>query len=236
METHIRKFKFETIDELKSVINNIKRREETIHRLRTEKQPFPVNALIERNKKELAEFNQQKNLLEKKVNDIDIGLYDDFIREQIETNMKVVSEKSKITQRKKTESKNTLMNGKTAKTTKQQPKFKTKNYEPSTRDIEYEEKNYLKNCSSLPDYMHDKLRNMTNDCGYIWRDIWFFGLKPVESRSNNRLTLFEKVDGKFYTHIYETYPSKGIRIHSIFIKDKNGRKQLVEKHTKNLTN
>jgi hypothetical protein len=58
------------------------------------------------------------------------------------------------------------------------------------KDYKYFWKVYQKICDSIPDYMREKLRNMPNNKGYIWRGCHVFGNLPPEPGKN--VTLFEK--------------------------------------------
>jgi len=47
------------------------------------------------------------------------------------------------------------------------------------KQYDYHYKYFIKNSAKLPDFMRRNLQNMTNNKGYIWRGIWFYGAKPI---------------------------------------------------------
>lgn len=57
--------------------------------------------------------------------------------------------------------------------------------------------------NSLPEYIFRNLKNMPNNRGYIWRNVWYFGEKDPES---NIVYLTEPKKGFVYLH--EIYPEK----------------------------
>lgn len=50
----------------------------------------------------------------------------------------------------------------------------------------------------LPEYITKNLRYMTNDRGYIYRGVWYYGERPA--RSYDIITMVEKKSGVDYTH------------------------------------
>jgi len=84
-------------------------------------------------------------------------------------------------------------------------------------------KYFTKVCDSIPKYMTDKLRNMPNNKGYIWRGIYCYGSKRPER--NKPTVMFEKKRGNILV-IHEWYPSEYKR----FEKVGKERKRLVEKY------
>lgn len=90
------------------------------------------------------------------------------------------------------------------------------------RQMCYDYDKYASICNSIPDYMIEKLNNMENNMGYIWKDIWCFGTKPIRNQRNvDNITLFEKKNGIHYVHFYDKTNYK------LFEKDSNGNKKLI---------
>jgi hypothetical protein len=75
--------------------------------------------------------------------------------------------------------------------------------------------------NSIPPYMKKKLNNMPCNKGYIYRDIWFFGLNKKD-RDNN-IILFEKTRNFMLVHKI----SNGR--HDVFKKDYITNKQTFVK-------
>ena len=94
-------------------------------------------------------------------------------------------------------------------------------YRDPVKEMNYEERRYFRDCESIPDYLREKLNNMSNNMGYIWKDIWCFGFKP--SNGKNEITLFEKKNNKFLIHFYD----KNKKIYTLFEKDNNGNKKKI---------
>lgn len=62
-----------------------------------------------------------------------------------------------------------------------------------------------------PVYMQNKLRNMSNDKGYIYRGIVFLGKLPVPKGRPEQLVLFEKGENGRTTTIIHEYNKKRYR-------------------------
>ena len=71
--------------------------------------------------------------------------------------------------------------------------------------------------------MEDKLANMYNNMGYIWKGIYCFGHKPTTNRTE--YTLFEKNNNKFYVHHFDRVN----RIYTYSEKDVNGKKTVLQR-------
>lgn len=240
MEVQIRKFRNEVQDEINETQKLIKRAEENIQRLKSNKQSFDPQKLIERNKQDLETHKKALGELNKKLNLIETGEYEKTLKTEMEANKLLIKSKSETTKKKKQNATGSrVVETKTTTTTDaktdKQPNKQTNKYNnfrfPYERDIEKEmrnaEKYYFKDCASVPDYMREKLDNMSNNMGYIWKDIWCFGSKPVHS-NRKEYTLFEKRNGKFLVHHYDM----DRRIYNLYEKDNNNNKKLIS--SKNL--
>ncbi len=70
---------------------------------------------------------------------------------------------------------------------------------------------YQKNIATIPDFVKKKLREMTEDSGYIWREIWLTGEKkcrdPLYHLNDKHIyTFYEPVcKGKTIIHRYNKY-------------------------------
>jgi chloramphenicol O-acetyltransferase len=95
-----------------------------------------------------------------------------------------------------------------------------KNFE---RDFNYTEKQYFKDVATIPDNLLEKLKNMPNNKGYIWRNIWCFGEKPVSHI--NEYTLYEKQNQKYLVHVYDLRT----RTYSLYDKDNTGKQHLMNR-------
>lgn len=88
------------------------------------------------------------------------------------------------------------------------------------REYNYGYEQYMKAVNTLPDYMRENLKQMSNNKGYIWRSCWFLGEKPREK--NALVTLFEKIKGNI-TRIHEIDKYQ----HKIFEKYGKEKKVLI---------
>lgn len=216
-----RRFRNEVLDDLQQAQNALKRKEDTLHRLKTEKQPFAVAPLIEKNKRERVELEEKIQELEQKLKDIDCGKYEDTLKEAMKQNSKEAALKAEKTKEKKSKTQN-LFN----KTfVKQKPRSPWRpSYQNDHRDYNY----FLKVVDSLPEDKADKLKRMTNNTGFIWRGTWFMGEQPERKGDGNEVIMHEKRGDKYLLHKY-VYSSDGGGEHFIYQKGERGRKTLLER-------
>lgn len=59
-------------------------------------------------------------------------------------------------------------------------------------------KHFLKAADTLPDYMEKDLRNMPNNEGYIWKNVYFYGLR--DNNNNGLTTITENRKGYKIIH------------------------------------
>lgn len=86
--------------------------------------------------------------------------------------------------------------------------------------------------TDLPQYMKDNLDRMTNDKGYIYRGIWYFGKKMVH---NNLLTMYENIKGIQYIHEYYWDEKYGKKIYRLYEKlSKNAMPVLLDEKISNI--
>ena len=251
-EQNIRKIRREIEEEISYNQKLITRHEETIQRLRTGKHPFPVGQKIDNTKKEIVIIKEKLENLNNKLNDLNLGKLDEQIKEQITENMKNIKYKGETTKKRKQEQNDMMKSKKSTKTTKTtkinssgiknddkspnkssitnvKPKSPQKNHyrnyhnnQNNERQMSYDYDRYMNICLSMPDYMIDKLNNMENNMGYIWKDIWCFGSKPIKNtRHQDNITLFEKKNGIQYVHFYDSTTYK------LYEKDNRGNKKLI---------
>jgi len=88
------------------------------------------------------------------------------------------------------------------------------------KDFGYYYRVYCKANETLPDYMRENLADMPNNKGYIWRDCWFMGEKPLEEGQPS--IMFEKKKGGIM-HIHEIDQYS----HKIYEKNGKEKKRLI---------
>ena len=112
-----------------------------------------------------------------------------------------------------------------------------KEYNQQKRSHYRSEKDYvffynkmLKIDDEMPPYMKNSLENMTQDLGYIYKGIWYFGMKPP--KRTNQLTMFERINGIQFIHDYYYDYFNKQKIYSLYEKlDKRSPKTLISTQT-----
>lgn len=222
LENYTRRVRNETLEDLALLTKSIERIETTIERLRSSKSGFNPKTVIERNQAEMARLRSEQQALELKLEQIDNGLYEEKMKEELEHNRELIEQKTLQTKRKKESNAGSApTNSANKPTNKHYPYYQ--NRSAHERDFAYAEKQFYRDVASLPDHLADKLKNMPANLGYIWKDIWFFGIKPAEQ--SNEFSLFEKQGGRFLTHVYNQ-KNKEYRLYE---KDQSGRRHLLER-------
>ena len=87
---------------------------------------------------------------------------------------------------------------------------------------------YVKNSNRLPGYMKKNLKKMSNNKGYRWNNIIFFGDKPCKTYTNDSV-IFEK-DRKNTLYIHEW---KG-NTTTLYKKERDQPNELISSHTSQL--
>lgn len=231
ISNQVRIYRNELEQELGFVERGISHCEETIRRLTTENQPFPVANLVKKNREKLADLETQAKDLARKIEDVDNGSYDVKLKQVLAANREEAARKAALTKQKKSGS-NNMIQGKSSgapKTQKQKREekkqqaiqFNQRKRFTSERDLARSEEYFMRTCNSVPDHLRRNLKEMPNNCGYIWNGVWCMGEKPAR-RPLNVCTMHEKKGGRFYVHVYDETG------HKLFEKDSRGNKTLVK--------
>jgi hypothetical protein len=220
IEAQLRRIKNETLDEIRDLERSIERCNQNISRLKTTKQTFNPRVLIERNQAELEEFKKQLETAHLKVDQIENGIYEDQLKQEFEENRKLIENKASATKKKKEDSK--LFDNQPQTRKKNSKPVYEKNFE---REFDYAERHFYKDMATIPDNLLDKLKNMPNNKGYVWRNIWFFGEKPVSHI--HEYTLYEKQNQKYLVHVYDLRS----RTYSLYNKDNTGKQHLMNRRS-----
>jgi len=206
-----RKYKNELQSDKSTIEKSIKRTMDTIERLKDDKHPFNADMMIKRNEESLKKLKNQLSEVEEKLIRINEDSFEDEFKKEIMNTEITIKTKTEISAKKK---KNQVK--------KQENKSYEKDKYVSEFEMAREERRYLKDCASIPDYMIEKLNDMPNNMGYIWRDIWCLGFKSAQNE--NQLTLFEKKEGIHYVHFYDKKKS----MYYLYEKDSMGKKNLIK--------
>lgn len=155
--------------------------------------------------------------LEERLYDLKMGYLDEELGEEYNKTIDIIHSKKNHTIKKKKEAKQKINKSYTNKSYN----LDRSSYSNS-REIDKAYKYYVRTCNSIPDYMIKKLKQMPNNKGYIWKDIYCYGELPQEK--NKPITLFEKKHDNLLV-IHEWTNSEYI----IWHKKGKDRKQLYSK-------
>ena len=155
--------------------------------------------------------------LEERLDDLKMGYLDEELEEQYNKTISVIDSKKNHTINRKKEAKQKINKDFTNKS-HNLDRYTSSN----SREIAKAYKYYVRTCNSIPDYMIKKLKQMPNNKGYIWKDIYCYGELPEEK--NKPVTLFEKKHDNLLV-IHEWTNSEYI----IWHKKGKDRKQLYSK-------
>jgi hypothetical protein len=192
METLRINEKIKLITEIKSIEILIKRKQETIERLKgLENSTFNTNQIVKL-KSQLTNDNTKIFELKDILTKIESGEYDDHLQKILTQTNNEISKKNDISFKKR-EEKQALK--------KKDNEILQRHYTQSSRKNEMnemfwerEEKKFYKNLNSIPHWILDKLRDMPDNKGYIWRNVWCFGKKNT-TNFKNHITMFENMKG-----------------------------------------
>lgn len=179
----------------------------------------------ETNDKVIDEANEKIKVFEEKIQEIDCGNMDSSLKNEINKNTKIAKEKDISTQKRKDLKKqeNIPLQPSYYKTQTQNKNNNNNNINFVKLDrSEIEQKQYEKFLSiQVPDYIQKNLNSMPNNKGYIWKGVWFFGMKPAESLYP--LIMYEKKYGSNDKIVHEIYSD----FHYVYC-DNGKNKVLIE--------
>ena len=182
--------------------------------------------LKQRNKKQIEKLRASQELLvnkleelNKKIEDISAGLYDDELKSAYDD----MSKNSIKINEEKTTKKNTDKRNKTVKEKScLDQEYRNRRNEGSNEyQMQKETDRYFKICETVPEYITENLKSMPFNKGYIWKGAHFYGHKPAES---NTVIMFEKLRGGVL-RIHET----DNKFYSVYDKVGKNQKKLVSK-------
>tara|TARA_A100001015_G_scaffold296206_1_gene376193 strand:- start:50 stop:718 length:669 start_codon:yes stop_codon:yes gene_type:complete len=174
---------FKTESEIKSVNNKI----EEYKDIDKDKYNHYIK-LLEKKKLEFAEYKRIKEESQNELKDINLGLEDINFTKKYEER-----EREKQFNKEKKQLKKDLTN----KNNKEISQKYYKNSYQSNRkekflqkDFNYHYRLFQKKSASLPTYIKRNLKHMPNNKGYIWKGVWFFGIKN-QNKQDNTLCMYE---------------------------------------------
>jgi hypothetical protein len=190
----IEKYRLHEINQLSAKIkeytNSISRMENTNHGITRSgiMDSSYINNFKEKNFQKMEEYRTLIKEYEKKISDIHKGLYDsDILKDRKDNSHKIKTSAEAATKKRTQEEK---------KKKDLEQKYRNNQYSEhrKNKDNEYfmrkELEYFYKTVDSIPDNLYNKLKNMPNNKGYIWRDVWFMGELPPEEGEDTMM--FEK--------------------------------------------
>lgn len=167
----------------------------------------------------IAEKQQEILLLNKRMSDLENGLLDDEIKNELMNQRQTAQNKQNIKREKKIALREELEEIKQEQN-KIRRKFRSVD-RMNPRIYKNEYIKYTRNCGTLPEYKRKALEQMPSNKGYIWRNIWFFGKKRPERNGN--LIMFENLKGG----ILRIHESNEYEIKIYEKKGKNSQRVLI---------
>lgn len=202
MELRRRNYKNNLYDKIREDKSILLRNEETIKRIKQSQMGVEyINNQINILKSINKEKREKLIILEENVIKVDKGLLDNEIDNIIEKDREIFNKK-------KRESEKLIEDKRRYKEEKKEISQKywknivngTRSDKQKERDMKYAWKYYNKVIDTLPSYMKNNLREMTNNKGYIWRGVVFYGEIPIYNEQPR--ILFEKKGRILVIHEY----------------------------------
>lgn len=185
------------------------------------------NDIANKARDNIDKYEIKKKNIENKISDLNYGKLDEWILNKIKEDEDIKEKELEEIERKKQIEKKQIEK-------KQQISKKVfqaeKSYDRENRNDKYKYNReyfyYNKNSKKLPSYIAKNLKEMTNNKGYIWRDIAFFGEKQT--------------DEMYPIILFEKFPDKTLRIHEttedtykIFEKKGKKKQKLIKEIVRN---
>jgi G:T-mismatch repair DNA endonuclease (very short patch repair protein) len=210
-------------ESIRIIKKNIEHSNDTIKRFKSQGASEFIVTQIEKLENSIVSDRNNILVLEKRLSDLEAGILDSEIISQNKENKKTAVLKE-TTNKKKKDDENKIALEKSKKS--KEIDSKNREYERGVKNKEYDMNRayryYEKSVESIPDYMLDNLKNMPNNKGYIWKDIYCYGELPSEQ--NQPITLFEKQRDLLIIHEWSN------RYYTIYHKlGKTGRKSIVNR-------
>ena len=212
---------------IKQSLNIIKRNEETIIRLKNQsKTDFNIDQ-IKKLKQGINEKKMFIDTMNERIQLLNKGNLDTELQEAMLETQKEIERKNN--EKKSRENINTESNAARHNKSKQIydddiKQYKKERYQQKDFDNTY--KYFCKVIDTIPSYMLEKLDDMPNNKGYIWRDVYFYGTLPAEK---GPVVMFEKKNNSLYIHEWDK------KYYSIYEKQgKSSYKKLISKNEREM--
>jgi hypothetical protein len=211
--------------DIKIIEKNIERNDDAIMRLESQSSNTKqINLLITKNE----EYKNELIILKENLIKINKGEFD-FTNETDNNVIAVKKNKQKIENAKlkiEVAKQKIINNTKQKAFNKNRPRF---DYRFNNKNTVYtypkETDKFFRDVNTVPDYIKSALKDMPNNKGYIWKNIWLFGNKP--SINDNEIIMFQNMKGGIQ-HITNIKKINNKKITNIYEKrGKNSYKNLI---------
>jgi hypothetical protein len=140
----------------------------------------------------IEEKKNKKKELEEKLRELESGNLDDKIQSEYKQNKTEITIKNDDAQKKR----NIIAVQKAEDVEKSKIQYKhsrevNNSIKQGNRDVKYYEKRFFNSLETLPPYIERNLNDMSNNKGYLWKGIMFFG-KINNSEADCELMIFDK--------------------------------------------
>lgn len=195
-----RRFYNEAVHELNEAKQRLSYNDKKLSRLLQEEK-LDMRVQIQKSKEYHKDQLVKIDALEQKVDEIQRGLWDARLKEEIDQVAVTIAEKTKVT---KTKKKNTRSMLAPQPYVKQQNLYHSTPPTVSQREMDRELGYYYKTLEMYSDANKARLKNMPNNRGFMFRRVWFFGEKP-EQPPTDELIMYEydRQQNKTIEHHYQ---------------------------------
>lgn len=228
MQSYRRNCVNEAEAEIKQVESCISRNKATIERFKRDL------ALVEkveqlREKIERDEFHVEQ--LAQRIQDIQKGLLDDEIMDEINATTDRIRQQEELKSQAR-EGRIQLKSDKQKKLDQYYKEQKQSDREQRLlqKDYRYSYNYFEKICSTVPDYIHEKLNKMPSNRGYLWRGVWLLGKQRPDPAMNGIVVLTERKN-KDLLLIYE-YDKHETRVYEKHGMDKKLLKKTIPRRVR----
>lgn len=170
----------------------------TINRIREKDDTYYKN-MCEKLKLQNEEREEEIQNFKQIIGKIDTGEYDKEIKEEKIENQRIIKQKNQEVLDRKSKIKD--MEDKNneewkQKNQKERDYFRKERYNKRNLGKEYQK--FLKNVNRCPDFIKKKLKNMPNNKGYVWNNIYYFGQQKQKHKSDTVTIIQKERNNKMY--------------------------------------
>lgn len=159
---------------------------------------------------------------------LEIGLLDEELKEKsLKTQLEIKSKDDEARRRKKNAKKEKETRFEMSQAYYNAGRQADRQFRWNKKGADKSYQHFMRACDSIPDYMRKRLKNMSNNTGYIWKSVHCYGERQIEKGKPN--IMFERRKGGIL-EIHETTVTE----HKIWHKEGKNRKTLHEVHRRKI--